>query len=61
MSIYDGWQNVDTRHSDYEHEEWTRSRKDKRIKELERQVEMLSGEVNSLRHELAQMREAVRG
>ncbi len=59
MSAYDGWQNVDTYSIDYESAEWTRSRKDVRIEELEHQVNMLTREIKALRDDLKALREFV--
>jgi predicted RNase H-like nuclease (RuvC/YqgF family) len=53
MSAYDGYQNVSTGYGEYD--EWQESKKDRRIRELTEQVEMLSREIATLRETLAQM------
>lgn len=59
-SEYSVWQDIDNAELEVADQELARLRTKRRIAELERQVKMLSSEIESLRHELAQMREAVR-
>jgi predicted RNase H-like nuclease (RuvC/YqgF family) len=51
--VYQGYQNVSTGYGEYD--EWRESKKDRRIRELTKQVEALSSEIKTLRETLAQM------
>lgn len=61
MPFGDEWEQAANRGADSYSDEWHKSKKDRRIEDLEQQVSMLSAEVKALREELQYAREAVRG
>lgn len=60
MAFGDNWEKMANRGADQYSDEWTRSRKDRRISELEEQVNLLSAEVKDLREENKLLRDGIR-
>lgn len=57
MAFGDNWEQMAARGADSYSDEWRKSKKDRRIEELEEQVQALTATVKALREELASVRE----
>lgn len=60
MAFGDNWEKMANRGADQYSDEWTRSRKDRRISELEEQVNLLSAELKDLREENRLLHDSIR-
>ena len=60
MAFGDNWEQMANRGADQYSDEWRKSKKDKRIEELERQVNMLTAEVKALREENRLLHDGIR-
>ena len=59
MAFGDNWEQMANRGADQYSDEWRKSKKDKRISELENEIAALTREVRELREELTMLREFV--
>ena len=59
MAFGDNWEQMANRGADQYSDEWRKSKKDKRISELENVIAALTREVRELREELTMLREFV--